>query len=49
LPAGFGRKEFALRIADHPDRGHLFQRLDGRDYTPALWQRVRPSPQQEAA
>jgi RNA ligase len=43
LPAGWGRKEFALRAAGHPERGCLFLRLDGRDYRPLLWQRVRPT------
>ncbi|GIF03099.1 RNA ligase [Actinoplanes siamensis] len=43
LPAGWGRKEFALAAMRSPDRGELFQRLDGHDYRPGLWQRVRPS------
>lgn len=42
LPAGWGRKEFALAAVRSPHRGELFQRLDGRDYRPGLWQRVRP-------
>lgn len=42
LPAGFTRKEFAARVAGEPDRGLLFLRLDGHDYRPRLWQRVRP-------
>jgi RNA ligase len=43
LPAGWGRKEFALAAVRSPHRGELFQRLDGHDYRPGLWQRVRPS------
>jgi RNA ligase len=57
LPAGWTRKDFALRVgrgacsrrgrggvAREPERGGLFLRLDGRDYRPLLWQRVRPEP-----
>ncbi|BCJ42648.1 hypothetical protein GCM10010168_06100 [Actinoplanes ianthinogenes] len=43
LPDGWGRKEFALAAVRSPHRGELFQRLDGHDYRPGLWQRVRPS------
>ncbi|GIF10634.1 RNA ligase [Actinoplanes teichomyceticus] len=43
LPDGWGRKEFALAAVRSPYRGELFQRLDGHDYRPGLWQRVRPS------
>ncbi|WP_436526824.1 RNA ligase [Actinoplanes sp. HUAS TT8] len=43
LPAGWGRKEFALAAVRSPHRGELFQRLDGHDYRPGLWQRARPS------
>ncbi|GAA2894909.1 hypothetical protein Acy02nite_59310 [Actinoplanes cyaneus] len=43
LPAGWGRKEFALAAVRSSHRGELFQRLDGHDYRPGLWQRVRPS------
>ncbi|GIE83928.1 RNA ligase [Actinoplanes regularis] len=43
LPAGFSRKEFALAAVRGPYRAELFQRLDGHDYRPGLWQRVRPS------
>ncbi|GAA2705706.1 RNA ligase [Actinoplanes palleronii] len=42
LPDGWGRKEFALAAVRTPHRGELFQRLDGHDYRPGLWQRVRP-------
>lgn len=42
LPEGWGRKEFALAAVRSPHRGELFQRLDGHDYRPGLWQRVRP-------
>lgn len=43
LPEGWARKDFALAVARHPQRGCLFLRLDGKDYTPLLWQQVRPS------
>jgi RNA ligase len=43
LPAGWGRKEFALAAVPHPERAALFMRLDGKDYRAALWQRVRPA------
>jgi RNA ligase len=43
LPAGWGRKEFAAVAIRSPDRGALFQRLDGKDYRPGLWQLVRPA------
>lgn len=43
LPEGWARKDFALAVARHPRRGCLFLRLDGKDYTPLLWQQVRPS------
>ncbi|MFI1989537.1 hypothetical protein [Actinoplanes sp. NPDC020271] len=42
LPAGWGRKKFALAAVRSPHRGELFQRLDGHDYRPGLWQRARP-------
>jgi RNA ligase len=42
LPAGWTRKDFALAVARRPRRGCLFLRLDDRDYTPLLWQQVRP-------
>jgi len=42
LPAGWTRKEFALRAVTHADRGLLFLRLDGKDPTPLLWQQARP-------
>lgn len=43
LPDGWTRRDFAAHAARHPDAGHLFLRLDGRDYRPRLWQQVRPS------
>ncbi|WP_432835769.1 RNA ligase [Dactylosporangium sp. CA-092794] len=42
LPSAWTRKDFALAVARHPARGCLFLRLDGKDYTPLLWQQVRP-------
>jgi RNA ligase len=43
LPDGWTRKDFALVAAKHPERGSLFHRLDDHDYTPGLWQRVKPA------
>jgi RNA ligase len=42
LPEGFSRKDFALRVATHPERGCLFLRLDGKSYVDILWTRVKP-------
>ncbi|MFG2036611.1 RNA ligase [Dactylosporangium sp. NPDC048998] len=42
LAPGWARKDFALAVARSPRRGCLFLRLDGKDYTPLLWQQVRP-------
>lgn len=47
LPAGWGRKEFAARAVRSQFRGELFLRLDGKDYRPGLWQRVRPAGEKE--
>ena len=46
LPEGWTRRDFAQRIATHPDRAALFRRLDGKDYHPILWQQVRPAADQ---
>ena len=43
LPDGWGRKEFAAAAVRTEHRGELFLRLDGKDYRPGLWQRVRPA------
>jgi RNA ligase len=43
LPAGWGRRDFALRAVRSDNRGALFLRLDGKDYRPGLWQLVRPA------
>ncbi|RZU49951.1 RNA ligase [Krasilnikovia cinnamomea] len=43
LPPGWSRREFAARAVRSPHRGALFQRLDGKDYRPGLWQAVRPA------
>jgi RNA ligase len=42
LPEGFSRKDFAVRVAAHPERGYLFLRLDDRSYVDKLWLRVKP-------
>ena len=46
MPDGWVRRDFALIAAVHPERAALFLRLDGRDYRPLLWQRVRPAADQ---
>jgi RNA ligase len=43
LPEGWGRREFAGLAVRSDYRGELFLRLDGKDYRPGLWQRVRPA------
>jgi RNA ligase len=43
LPDGWGRKEFAAAALRTEYRAELFLRLDGKDYRPGLWQRVRPA------
>ncbi|GGN54668.1 hypothetical protein GCM10010112_04660 [Actinoplanes lobatus] len=43
LPDGWGRKEFAIEAMRSGHRAELFLRLDGKDYRPGLWQRVRPA------
>jgi len=43
LPDGWGRREFAAQAVRSDHRGALFQRLDGKDYRPGLWQQVRPA------
>jgi RNA ligase len=43
LPPGWTRKDFALAVARHPQRGCLFLRLDQKDYRPLLWQQARPT------
>ncbi|MBE1484806.1 RNA ligase [Plantactinospora soyae] len=43
LPEGWTRRDFAERAGRHPERAYLFLRLDGKDYRPLLWQRIRPS------
>ncbi|WP_306210931.1 RNA ligase [Actinoplanes sp. RD1] len=42
LPEGWGRREFAALAVRSPRRAALFLRLDGKDYTPGLWDAVRP-------
>ena len=43
VPAGReGRKQFALAVAEHPDRWALFALLDGRDLTGELLKRAKP-------
>jgi RNA ligase len=37
-----GRKQFALAVAEHPDRWALFALLDGRDLTGELLKRAKP-------
>lgn len=45
LPAGWSRREFAAAVTamtDFPLAKALFSRLDGKDYTAAIWQVLRP-------
>lgn len=42
LAPGWGRKDYALAVKDHPLKSALFMRLDGRDYMPLLWRQVEP-------
>lgn len=44
LPPEHTRKDFAMLAAKHPRKSQLFSRLDGKDYTPQLWQECYPSP-----
>jgi RNA ligase len=44
LPPDFSRKDFALIAKEHPRRGQLFARLNGKDYRPSLWDEARPEP-----
>ena len=43
LPEGWNRRDFAARVARHPQARALFLRLDGKDYRPLLWRQVRPA------
>lgn len=39
-----GRKDFALKVLDHPDKWAMFALLDGRDIEPELLKRAKPEP-----
>ena len=41
--AGLERKEAALRIASHPQRGMIFSALDGRPILAQAWAAIRPA------
>lgn len=43
LPPDYARKDFAMIAKDHPHRGSLFARHDGKNYRPGLWSAIRPS------
>ncbi|MBO3736382.1 RNA ligase [Actinoplanes flavus] len=43
LAEGWSRREFAIEAVRSEHRAELFLRLDGKDYRPGLWQRVRPA------
>ena len=43
LPSDHTRKDFALKAKETGHAFGLFARLDGRDYRPQLWKRVRPA------
>ncbi|QAY70027.1 RNA ligase [Xylanimonas protaetiae] len=42
LGDGFERREYAAAAAESPHRALLFQLLDGRDPSPAIWKTLRP-------
>ncbi len=42
LPDGFTRKDYALAAAHRPERALLFNLLDGRDPSPAIWRALKP-------
>jgi RNA ligase len=44
LPGGFTRKDFALAVADHPQKWALFARHTGKDYRSTLWANAKPDP-----
>lgn len=49
LPAGWGRKDFALEAAKHELRPALFSLLDGKDINEWIWKQIRPTTQKEAS
>lgn len=44
LPEGYSRKDFALKVASNPYRGHLFHVLDNRDdlLVESVWKAIQP-------
>ncbi len=43
LPSDHTRKDFALKAKETGHAFGLFARLDGKDYRPQLWKRIRPA------
>jgi len=43
LPEGYGRKEFAIAVAKHPDKSLLFALLDGKSIEGNIWRSLKPS------
>ena len=43
LPSGFGRKEFAMAVAKHPDKSLLFALLDGKSIDETVWRSLKPT------
>jgi RNA ligase len=44
LPDRWTRKDYALKVKDHPHRALLFKALDGADYRPLVWRHLDPGP-----
>ena len=36
------RKAQAMAVKDHPHAGIIFAMLDGKDYSPLVWKKLRP-------
>ena len=43
LPEGFTRKDFAVKASASPNRAALFQILDEKSVTDAVWKHIRPA------
>lgn len=42
LPGDFTRKDFAMVAKDSPNRGYLFNYLDGQSIWPVVWKSLKP-------
>lgn len=43
LPEDFTRKDFALSVKDSPNKGYLFNYLDGKPIYKAVWKTLKPA------